>query len=630
MSNIGEMVSILKKYYNNISTGFSFYIKGEMPSKKIDNAIKAFAQGIDRKTIIGFYDTTLSGNGKQGYIFTDSKIYYKETLEKPKKIWYDDIKKVVVTRIEKDKDCDRYLNFIMNDDTQVIWTSCFLNKTPLCQFINEVIKIKNDNQYNFEMKKNDDSGAMAAGISIGNYGSVNKLFDEEKFGAARGHGFAAERANNLYDQLTGNNAKVVGDSNIKNGADRIVNGVQIQSKYCNTGSKCIAECFENGKMRYTIDNGTKPMQIEVPSDKYQDAVKAMENRIKNGQVPGVTDPNEAKNIVRKGHFSYNQVKNIAKAGTIESISYDSVNGIIISSSAFGVSAAVTFATSIWSGEEFDTAIKLAMYSGLKVGGTAFITSVLASQLSKAGLNSALVASSEVIVGMMGPKASAILINAFRGGSKIYGAAAMKSAAKLLRGNVITGGVTVIVLSSFDIVNIFRGRISGKQLFKNITNTTTTVAAGAAGWLGGAAIGSAILPGIGTVIGGLLGSVGSGAIAGKATNTVLDKFVEDDAEEMIKIIEKKFSDLAVEYLLNKKEAEISIDNLKEKLSGNTLKDMYADSNKEQFATKLLVPIIEKEVSKRRKVNMPLEEQIQSSLRMVLEEISDNIESSTVQI
>ena len=34
MSNIGEMVSILKKYYNNISTGFSFYIKGEMPSNK--------------------------------------------------------------------------------------------------------------------------------------------------------------------------------------------------------------------------------------------------------------------------------------------------------------------------------------------------------------------------------------------------------------------------------------------------------------------------------------------------------------------------------------------------------------------------------------------------------------------
>ncbi len=67
--------------------------------------------------------------------------------------------------------------------------------------------------------------------------------------------------------------------------------------------------------------------------------------------------------------------------------------------------------------------------------------------------------------MMGPKASAVLINAFRVGSKpIYGAAAMKAAAKLLS-NTITAGITFVVLSSFDVANIFRGRISGKQLFK---------------------------------------------------------------------------------------------------------------------------------------------------------------------
>lgn len=627
MSDIEKKVSILKRYYKNIATGSTFYISGEIPSKKIDNAIKVFAQGIDRKTIIGFYDTTISGSGKQGYIFTDSKIYYKEVLDKPKKIWYDDIKKVVITRNDKTKDCDKYLNIVMNDDTQIVITSCFLNKTPLFEFINEVIQIKNDNDYSFEIEENKNSGAMAAGIAMGNYGNINKLFEEEKFAASQGHGFAAERANNLYDKLTGNNTEILGDNNVKNGADRIVNGIEIQSKYCKTGSKCIAECFEDGKMRYTIEGGTKPMQIEVPSDKYQEAVKAMENRIKNGQVPGVTDPNEAKNIVRKGHFSYNQVKNIAKAGTVESITYDSVNGIIISSSSFGISAAVTLATSIWNGEDFDTSIKLATYTGLKVGGTAFITSVLSSQLSKAGLNSALVGSSEAIVGIMGPKASAILVNAFREGTKIHGAVAMKSAAKLLRGNVITGGVTVMVLSSFDVVNIFRGRISGKQLFKNITNTTTTVAAGGAGWLGGAAIGSMILPGIGTVIGGLAGSLGAGSIAGKATNTVLNKFVEDDAEQMIKIIETIFSELANDYLLNKKEAEISIDKLKEKLSGNTLKDMYANSSKEEFARKLLTPIIEGEVSKRRKINMPSEEKMQITLRTVLEEISDNMELTT---
>ena len=122
----------------------------------------------------------------------------------------------------------------------------------------------------------------------------------------------------------------------------------------------------------------KPMKIEVPSDKYDEAVRAMEEKIKNGQVKVVSEPNEAKNIVKKGHFTYAQAKNIAKAGTVESLTYDAVNGTIIASSAFGVTAMITFATSMWNGEDFEDAIKIATYSGLKVGGTAFITSILAA------------------------------------------------------------------------------------------------------------------------------------------------------------------------------------------------------------------------------------------------------------
>ena len=107
---------------------------------------------------------------------------------------------------------------------------------------------------------------------------------------------------------------IAGDNNAKNGADRIVDGVNIQSKYCKTGAKCIKECFENDRFRYFNADGS-PMQIEVPLDKYDDAVKAMAERIKKGQVPGVTDPAKAKEIVRKGNFTYEQAKNIAKAGT---------------------------------------------------------------------------------------------------------------------------------------------------------------------------------------------------------------------------------------------------------------------------------------------------------------------------
>lgn len=198
---------------------------------------------------------------------------------------------------------------------------------------------------------------------------------------------------------------------------------------------------------------------------------------------------------------------------------------------------------------------------------------------------------------------------------------MKSAAKLLRGNAITAGVTVVVLSSFDIANIFRGRISGKQLFKNLTNTATTVAGGTGGWLGGAALGSSILPGVGTVVGGLIGSVAAGAVAGKATDAILGNFIEDDADEMVRKIEEEFGGLAVDYLLNQKEAEKIIDQLSAKLDGKKLKDMYASGNREQFARGLLIPLIEEETKKRMYVKSLTDSQMAEGLKSVLEEISD---------
>ena len=123
--------------------------------------------------------------------------------------------------------------------------------------------------------------------SIGN-GIANNAeiyADNVILNAERGHGFAAEKANHLRDVMAGRNAKLVGGDNAKNGADRLVDGVQIQSKYCNSGSKCIQECFHDGQFRYWNSDGS-PMQIEVPSDSYDAAIKAMEERIKKGQIQG--------------------------------------------------------------------------------------------------------------------------------------------------------------------------------------------------------------------------------------------------------------------------------------------------------------------------------------------------------
>ena len=376
-----EKIEIMRKYLTDMSAGFYCHIGGEVPSKKINNALKTFAQGMDSDTIIGFYDTTSFGSGKNGYIFTDDKMYYVEMFEKPKKLWYDDIKQIRMLKSSK-KDSDRELAIDFLDGSSLYIEGGLIKKTPLKNFLNEMKNFeanKKAEKKKIENEKKNNFGAESAGRGIGAFRTVNNQFEEEKFHSRQGHGFAAERANNLFDKLTGHDAKIVGDDNAKNGADRVVDGVNIQSKYCATGKRCINECFENdgkGTFRYMTDG--KPMKIEVPSDKYDEAVRAMEEKIKNGQVKGVSDPNEAKNIVKKGHFTYAQAKNIAKAGTVESLTYDAVNGTIIASSAFGVTAMITFATSMWNGEDFEDAIKIATYSGLKVGGTAFITSILAA------------------------------------------------------------------------------------------------------------------------------------------------------------------------------------------------------------------------------------------------------------
>ena len=212
------------------------------------------------------------------------------------------------------------------------------------------------------------SGEDVAGIGAGATGSATNYADNVVFGAKRGHGYAAERMNHLFDELAGKDARIVGSGNEKHGPDRLVDGVQIQTKYCSSGAKCVAECFDDGQFRY-FNADSSPMQIEVPSDKYEGAVKAMKARIEKGQVKGVSDPAKAREIVRKGHFTYAQAKNVARFGTVESLTYDAVNGIKLSGQAMGVSAALSFAVSIWNGEELGVALEQACKTGVKVGGS---------------------------------------------------------------------------------------------------------------------------------------------------------------------------------------------------------------------------------------------------------------------
>ena len=80
--------------------------------------------------------------------------------------------------------------------------------------------------------KKEDKSIETTGVVYGNVGVGTTTYETNKFHGRQGHGFAAERAEHVRDLYHGEEVKILGDDNAKNGADRLVNGVEIQSKYC--------------------------------------------------------------------------------------------------------------------------------------------------------------------------------------------------------------------------------------------------------------------------------------------------------------------------------------------------------------------------------------------------------------
>lgn len=485
---------------------------------------------------------------------------------------------------------------------------------------------------------NDLQSTDTTGVVFGNVGVGEATYEMSKFQSRQGHGFAAERAEHINDLYHGNEAQILGDDNIKDGADRLVNGVEIQSKYCQNGAACIRECFENGKYRYYSKNG-EPMQVEVPADMYEDAVKAMERRIANQEVEGVTNPEDAVKLVKKGHYTYAQAKQMAQAGTIESLVFDAANGMIIARDAMGISATITFALSIWNGEDFEGALENAALSGLKIGGVSFLTTVVSSQIARTTVSKSVRTGTDFLVAKLGPKVTTYIANALRNGTNIYGAAAMNNVSKLLAGNVIANTVSLCVLSAGDLIDVFRGRISGEQFVKDAAVTGATIAGGSAGWMAGNAIGSVVggtvaglaTGGAGTTagakvgakVGGFIGSVAGGTAAGQISHNALDEIIEDDAVKMMRIVEQEFVAICERYLLSENEVHVCLPMLKERLTRKELKNIFASDNRELYVQSIIMDCVNPVLRNREFVKTLRGDDILFGVRMLMEDAIDGV-------
>ena len=339
-----------------------------------------------------------------------------------------------------------------------------------------------------------------------------------------GHGLAAEYANNLVDQIKNPFMHVerVGQNNAKNGADRIVGDTKIQTKYLSSAKNSVNAAFEkkqDGGM-YRYDG----MQLEVPKDQYLDAIEVMKKRIAEGKVPGVTDPEDAKYIVRKGNVTWKEAKLIAEGGNITSLKYDAVDGVVQTLPTASICFVIMFAQAKWAGAN----TKDAAISAAKAG------------LTSLCLGTAIYAGSQQFAKVFTQQI------AQQTGQKIAADAVAKNA-----GLAISFGIILVP----NIFNSLTGRISSQQLLKNTVVAGGGFLAGVASSAGaGAALGS-IAPGAGTAVGAVVGATAGviGGIAGSTvTKKIMDQFIEDDRVEMFAILKEEYLDVVMSISLSQEE------------------------------------------------------------------------------
>lgn len=480
-----------------------------------------------------------------------------------------------------------------------------------------------------ELATVDDTAVKAAAVAAAaTINSNGEVFVEQRAAVNKpaGHGELAEEANNIIDRLQGHQAEILGRDNAKNGPDRSVDGVLIQTKYYKTARGSLEACFDpsSHQYRYLTEDRT-PMQLEVPKDQYQQVLRSFEKKISQGKVPGVSDPKDAEKIVRKGKLTYDQAVNLAKPGTAESLKYDAATGAVTCSCAFGLSFLATTFMAYRETRDITGAVQAGIAAGVQVFGLSFAQHMVVSQLSRTGLSNALMAPSQAVVGELGFKTSATIVNGLRaltGKTAISGAAASKQLAKMLRGNAVSAAVTLAVFSVPETYKLFQGKASGAQYAQNMACLATSIAGGIAGAAAagvaaakvGAVAGTAVSPGEGTIV-GLAGGMFGGTVGTVAAGVVGGILFEGDSASFGRYFNAMVSCMAVEYLLDGREMDelLAVLNCVKPEEFRTLMEETLSSRDQEAKVRaFLVPMFDETVSRRERFALPTSRQISDAL------------------
>lgn len=278
---------------------------------------------------------------------------------------------------------------------------------------------------------------------------------------------------------------------------------------------------------------------------------------------------QAEEIVTKGHYTYEQACNLAKAGTYESLKYDIETGAVVGLGVFGITFLINTFLSYQATHDKKEAVK----DGLKAGGKASLLTignhVAISQLSRTAWFKDVISS-----------------NAIKSGA-------------------VTGVVSFFVFSIPETYKLATKKISLAQYAVNLLCLSASIAGGIAGGL----VGSTLATGAGATAatvataGAMAGFAGGIAIGALATAGLSVVYEGDDA-----VHTRLFNAITVtmmgEYLLSESEMDSFIDSMN-KTEAKLFKTLYdklgASRHQEKMIRDFLTPYFEAIIQKRIKID-----------------------------
>lgn len=602
----GRANAFLNYFDKTIYTDEVYYFSIKKNAYKAE--LREFGTMVTRR---GIYISKQSGeNTSDDYNFSFANLYKIELMSEKILLDYVDVKeKKIIQKIISSADTTINVG-VLYQFFELAVSHEFNHALSKNRIITEVEYLNKIEEAKMAFSTEDTLRHMSTNLSNVSVGAstenYNAEYNEMKnfMNGSRGNGYAAEYGNNVLDKVQGKkviNAAQNLDSNgrqIKAGADRIVNGQEIQTKYYKTASETIGAAFEKKQAVYLKNDGSgKMMQIEVPRDQYQKALELMQKRIDSNQVPNLAPGEDARNYVRKGYFTYAQSFNIAKSGSLESITIDVINGAICTSVAGGFTAAIVFATAIWNGQSTKEAAKISVYAGMKTMGKGTIIYTLTMQLSREQFINPFV---KEVVGNgiykgFGGVGNPIFIASENLAQKISTSSLAKTSIgeaiglPTLKGKMLlSSSITAIIVFGPDVCLALRGRISSKQLLKNSS-------VGLAGILG-IILGQVLVPIP------LLGPLIGGAASSFVVKKTLDKFIEDDSVLMFQILKEEFLEaIMLSHLTQNEFNEVTDATLGNKKLNELLRGMYASDNYRKFAKEAIMSAaISNVIYKRKKI------------------------------